>query len=335
MANKFTSVKKGSIKIYRVPDVIRQASGVLEIAENGTVYDGKYYNNMYQIKKLEDTEISFEKTYAKLRNKNAKYKITLEKPEMTYYLTLYSDKSNIDEALEHLDELEKLVQRDSMIRLDRMDGDERLKLLHVMCMNERKPALENYFKPGSWLKDIRMLNNIFRKDKSMFQLKEEYCKVYSICTINNGDESSENMYRSLAMLPDVKFITSDFDSIPDEYVVRQMKDKYLDADVIISRNRRKYPELYNAYVNGSDEDTDTRAYTLGGITIMFATNTVDKLQECEYSLLSCSKKENFDVVTLYGHQKEAYASLFSLTARRLSNRIHPTDEAIDFFPAFY
>ena len=340
MSNKFSKLRtKENIEMYRVPDVLRVSSGgIRNISTSGMVYDGCFYSMMFRAIKKQDGEIAFDRIYGTLRKKGVRYKISMNVPLHEYYFTIFTQNDNLSDAIENLmndlnETIHLIESENSNIEIEIVDGQERLRMLHRMCLKDDLKTTDNYFKSGSWLKDIKMLSSVFKKDQSMFCIRENYLRCYAINAINTGSGISEKMYYKLLSVPGMQMIDSYFEAISDSMVVQMMKDKYLDAEKIISRHRRKYPELYNAYVNGSNEDTCN--YICGGMNILVAANTPDKLQECEHLLAELADSESFSVLSLYGKQKDAYMSFFPTGIKRSYERINLTNEAIDLFPAFY
>lgn len=335
MANAFRVSKKGAFKMYSVPDIMRQTINLKMLSEDGIFYNGECFSKMYHLQIDSQEKIPFEGFFALLRKENIRFQCRKEYPDGKNYLTLFCQETMVDKNIpEFFRELEQMLSNQIIaakvpVKVLPIDGNTRLRMLHVMLMNERKSIPANYLVASSWLKDLKM-SQISWKDAGKFKRKGEYQKVYLICTIS---EECEELYSSIEKIPGISLIISEFSAISDSSVIKRMESLYLDIKTVFAKLRKRNPDLYNAYVNGAK--VDTYGYTLAGMLVLLSSPTEDKLRDSEYLLLQEAKANHYQMVTLYGKQRSSYLSMLPAGTYPIQTRIHPTDEVIEFFPFIY
>lgn len=333
MANVFKICRKGQLEMYTVPDIMRKFTNIKMISLDGIFFDGTYLNKMYYLQVNSQEKISFEGIFALLRKENVRFQCRKEYPDGKNYLTIFYPKNAVDEKCSmFFQEIEQKILNQihaAGLSLDliSVDANTRLRMLHIMTMNERKSLEKNYLSGGAWLKDLRMSKINWTKNPDNFKHKEEFYKIYLICTIS---AECEKLYSSIESIPGIRMIISEFSAISDSLVINYMGSLYLDVEVIYSKLRKRNPDLYNAYVNGVK--VDTYGYSFAGMLILLSSPTEDILRDNEYLLQQAAKSNFYQVISLSGSQKENYLCMLPTGSYPIQTRIHPTDEAIEFFP---
>lgn len=341
MANAFKAYKKGQlfendIKMYTVPDIMRQTTNIKLISADGIFFDGTYFNKMYFLQPESSGKIPFEGIFALLRKENVRFQCRKEYPDGKNYLTLFYQGNVSDEkAFKFFTEMEQKIAEQIFaarlpLKLIPVDADTRLRMLHIMAMNERKPLENNYLSGDQWLKDLRMPQISWTKTPDKFKRKGEFQKIFLLCTIS---AECENLYSSIEAIPGVSMMVSEFSAISDSLVIKHMASLYLDVNTVYAKLRKRNPDLYNAYANGAQ--VDTYGYSFSGMLLLLSSPTEDMLRDNEYLLQQDAKSKKYQVIPLYGSQRENFLCMLPTGSFPLQTRVYPTDTAIEFFPYIY
>lgn len=324
----FTIIKNKNGEWYKSPDTLYQITGIRQITKAGIFSDGKKSNMMYKLIKSQESRIDFEPIFAFLRKEEIHYQVQCNLQSdlyNEYYLIISFDNIDSEYFNKVFHELQSLLIKFHLsIELVPVKAQERFKIIHEMAIGKKVDSEQNYLISSSWIEEIKMKDVNFQKDKSLFVLNHEYYRVYMIV------KASATMFETICSLDGVSFILTEFNSVKDYIVLNHMKTLYLDVDQVISRHRKKYPALYDICVNGKQEDTLN--YTMAGTLLLMKADIKEDLDDNEYVLLEKAQKENFEVISLYGCQKENFIKLFPIGTNFLQLRMNSTDEAIDFFP---
>ena len=336
MANVFKAYRKGQAEMYTAPDIIRQTTNIKLVSTDGIFFDGTCFNKMFFLQTETTGKIPFEGIFALLRKENARFQCRKEYPDGKNYLTVFYKGNTPDEEMsQFFSEMEKKISGQIYaaglpLKLIPVDTNTRLKMLHIMAMNERKPLEDNYLSGGIWLKDLRMSQINWTSMPDKFKRKGEFQKIFLLCTIS---AECENLYSSVESIPGVSMIVSEFSAISDSLVIKHMESLYLDVDTVYARLRIRNPDLYNAYVNGAK--VDTYGYSFSGMLLLLSSPTEDILRDSEYLLQQDAKLKKYQVISLYGSQRENFLCMLPTGSFPLQTRVYPTDTAIEFFPYIY
>jgi len=333
MPKAFKALRKGLAEMYTVPDIMKQATNIKLVSADGIFFDGTYFNKMYFLQTASQNRVPFEGIFALLRKENVRFQCRKEYPDGKNYLTLFCKGEIPDESiLTFFAAMEQKVSKQIFaaglpLKLISIDTDTRLKMLHAMTMDERKPLEKNYLSGGMWLKDLRMPQINWAKSHDCFLHKGDFQKIFMICTIS---AECESLYLSIEAIPDIRLIVSEFSAISDSLVIKHMESLYLDVNTVYAKLRKRNPDLYNAYVNGAK--VDTYGYSFSGMLLLLSSPTKDMLRDNEYLLQQAAKSGKYQVISLYGSQRENFLSMLPTASFPLQTRVHPTDAAIEFFP---
>lgn len=336
MSNVFKTFRKGQKEMYAVPDIMKQTTNIKLVSADGIFFDGTYFNKMYFLQTSSFHKVPFEGIFALLRKENVRFQCRKEYPEGKNYLTLFYKGNISDENIFNLFAAteqkisEQIFATGLPLKLISIDTNTRLKMLHVMTMNERKPLENDYLSGGTWLKDLKMPQINWEKNPDRFKRKGEFQKIFMICTIS---AECEALYASIEAIPGIRMIVSEFSAISDSLVIKHMESLYLDVNTVYAKLRKRNPDLYNAYVNGAK--VDTYRYSFSGMLLLLSSPTEDILRDNEYLLHQAAKSRKYQVISLYGSQRENFLGILPTASYPLQTRVHPTDEAIEFFPYIY
>lgn len=340
MARAFKVYRKGQLfgndEVYTVPDIMRQVTNIRLISADGIFFDGVYFSKMYFLQPESIGKISFEGIFALLRKENVRFQCRKEYPDGKNYLTLFYQE-NVQEGkiIRFFDEMEEKILEQIFaaklpLKLISVDANTRLRMLHAMSMNDRKPLENDYLSGGMWLKDLRMSQINWARVPDGFKKKGEFQKIFLLCTIS---AECENLYSSIESVPGISMIVSEFSAISDSLVIKHMESLYLDVNTVYAKLRKRNPDLYNAYVNGAK--VDTYGYSFSGMLLLLSSPTEDMLRDSEYLLQQNAKRNKYQVISLYGSQRENFLCMLPTGSFPLQTRVYPTDVAIEFFPYIY